>query len=328
MSILRRLGTRLAQMNPSMWRLLRDTCYEFNEDECPRSAAALAYYAIFSLPALLVVVVALAGTFADRTEAAQRIGDFFQEFMGTRVAEQITALLEQTDQRGKGWQSVIGLVMVLLGATGVLSEVQTSLNRAWRVAPDPKQGGIRSFVVKRLLSLLMVAALAVLLLASLVLSWFLAALSSWAKQSDFAWLSSPVLQGLEHVASLAILTLLFAATFRFLPDVRLDWADVGLGGLITALLFVLGKSLLSWYLAWSDPTTAFGTAGSLALVLVWIYYSAMIYLFGAQFTHVYVRSRGKPVVPEPGAQREPARRWVQRAAVLSDWQKSRSGQSS
>jgi membrane protein len=306
-----------------MWRVLRDTCYEFGEDECPRSAAALAYYAIFSLPALLVVIVALAGIFTDRSEAAQRIGDFFREFMGARVAEQISTLLEQTDRRGKGWQSAIGLVMVLLGATGVLSEVQTALNRAWRVAPDPKQGGVRSFIVKRLLSLLMVVAMAALLLASLLLSWFLAAVSAWAQQSSFAWLSSPLLQALEHVASLATLTLLFGATFRFLPDVRLDWSDVGLGGLITALLFVLGKSLLSWYLAWSDPTTAFGTAGSLALVLVWIYYSAMIYLFGAQFTHVYARSRGKRVVPEPGARRQ--RRWVQPAIAVTPWEQARSG---
>ena len=309
-----------------MWRVLRDTCYEFSEDECPRSAAALAYYAIFSLPALLVVIVSLASIFADRAEAMQRIGDFFREFMGPRVAEQIATLLAQTDRQGKGWQSLIGLVMVLIGATGVLSEVQTALNRAWQVAPDPKQGGIRSFFVKRLLSLLMVAAMALLLLASLMLTWFLAALSSWAESTSFAWLSSPLLRTLEHVASLAILTLLFAGTFRFLPDVRLDWSDVLLGGLLTALLFLLGKTLLGWYLAWADPTTAFGAAGSLALVLVWIYYSAMIYLFGAQFTHVYARSRGKRVTPEPGAMPQPTRKWVQSARVITDWQQARSGQ--
>jgi membrane protein len=309
-----------------MWRLLRDTCYEFSEDECPRSAAALAYYAIFSLPALLVVVVSLAGIFADRGEAVQQMSDFFREFMGARVAQQIAGLLEQANQRSKGWQSAVGLLLVALGATGVLSEVQTALNRAWRVAPDPKQGGVRSFLIKRLLSLLMVAAMAALLLASLVLSWFLAAVGAWAQQSSFAWLSSPLLQTLEHIASLAILTLLFAATFRFLPDVRLDWSDVLLGGLITALLFVLGKSLLSWYLAWSDPTTAFGTAGSLALVLVWIYYSAMIYLFGAQFTHVFARSRGKLVTPEPGAARQ--QRKIQPAPAETPWHQARSGQSS
>lgn len=308
-----------------MWRLLRDTCYKFGEDECPRSAAALAYYAIFSLPALLVVVVTLVSLFADRAEAMQRVGDFFQEFMGPRVSEQIVALLEQTDRQGKGWQSAIGLFMVLIGATGVLSEVQTALNRAWQVAPDPKQGSIRTLVVKRLLSLLMVAAMSILLLASLMLSWFLAALSAWAQQASFAWLSSPLLQTVEHIASLAILTLLFAAAFRFLPDVRLDWSDVGLGGLITAFLFVLGKTLLSWYLAWSDPTTAFGTAGSLALVLVWIYYSALIFLFGAEFTHVYASSRGKSVAPEDGARRE--RRWIQPAHELSDWKRAKSGQS-
>lgn len=284
-----------------MWPILRDTCYEFNKDECPRSAAALAFYAIFSLPALLVVVVSLASTVADRAEAMERLGDFLREFMGPRVAEQLIALLVQTDRQGKVWQSAIGLVMLLIGATGVLSEVQTALNRAWQVAPDPQQGGMRSFFVKRLLSLLMVGTMSLLLLASLVLSWFLAALGSWAESSDFAWLSSPLLSAAEHLASLAILTLLFAGTLRFLPDVWLNWSDVFLGGLLTALLFLLGKTLLGWYLAWADPTTAFGTAGSLALVLVWIYYSALIYLFGAEFTHVYARSGGKLISPEPGA---------------------------
>jgi membrane protein len=308
-----------------MWRLLRDTCYEFSEDECPRSAAALAYYAIFSLPALLVLIVTITSAFADRAEVMQRIGDFLREFSGRRVAEQILALLKQTDRHGSGWQSAVGLVMLLIGATGVLSELQTALNRAWQVAPDPKQGGVKAFFVKRLLSLLMVAAMSLLLLASLILSWFLAAIGTWAEGMSFAWLSSPLLQVLEHLLSLAILTLLFAATFRFLPDARLDWSDVALGGLITALLFVLGKTLLSWYLAWADPTTAFGTAGSLALVLVWIYYSAMIYLFGAEFTHVYARSFGKQVTPEQGAMRQQSRRWVQSAIRVTDWQHARTG---
>lgn len=298
-----------------MWPLIRDTIYKFGENECPRSAAALAYYAIFSLPALLVVVVTIAALFADRGEAMDQTSGFLREFTGPRVAGQITDLLEQTDKQGKGWQSIAGLGLLLLGATGVLSELQTSLNHLWHVAPDPKQGGVRTFLMKRLLSLLMVGAMALLLLASLLLSWFLTMVSAWAQETSFAWLSSPLLRTVEQLASLAILTLLFAATFRFLPDVRLDWSDVALGGLITALLFVLGKTLLTWYLAWSDPTTAFGTAGSLALVLVWIYYSTMIFLFGAQFTYVYAHCCGKAVTPLEGATSEAEAKSSARAAA-------------
>jgi membrane protein len=287
-----------------MWRLLRTTCSEFSEDECPRFAAALAYYAIFSLPALLLLVISLAGLFVGDSEAANKVGDFFHEFMGARVAEQITGQLALSGRPSQGWQSGLSALMLLVGATGVLGELQMAINKAWRVAPDPKQGGWRSFIWKRLLSLLMVAAMSLLLLLSLVASWFLAATSAWAKTTGLDSVSSPLLQVLEHAVSLGLLSLLFAAAFRFLPDVRLDWSDVALGGLITALLFAVGKTLLGWYLAWSDPTTPFGATGSLALVLVWIYYSAMIFLFGAEFTKVYADWRGKRVVAQAGAKRE------------------------
>ncbi|MFN0017052.1 MAG: YihY/virulence factor BrkB family protein [Pirellulaceae bacterium] len=288
-----------------MWRLLCTTCNDFIEDECPRFAAALAYYAIFSLPALLLLVISLAGLFVGNSEAAKKIGGFFREFMVARVAEQITSQLELSGQLSQGWQSGLGAVMLLVGATGVLGEVQTALNKVWRVAPDPQQGGWRSFFWKRLLSLLMVAAMSLLLLLSLVASWFLAATGAWAKTTGLESVSSPLFQILEHAVSLGLLSLFFAAAIRFLPDVRLDWSDVALGGLITALLFAVGKTLLCWYLAWSDPTTPFGATGSLALVLVWIYYSAMIFLFGAEFTKVYADWRGKRVLARAGAKREP-----------------------
>jgi len=287
-----------------MWRLLGTTCNDFIEDECPRFAAALAYYAIFSLPALLLLVISLAGLFVGNSEAASKVGGVFREFMGARVAQQITTQLELSGQISQGWQSGLGAVMLLVGATGVLGELQTALNKVWQVAPDPKQGGWRAFFWKRLLSLFMVAAMSLLLLLSLVASWFLAATSAWAQTTGLESVSSPLFQVLEHAVSLGLLSLFFAAAIRFLPDVRLDWSDVALGGLITALLFAVGKTLLGWYLAWSDPTTPFGATGSLALVLVWIYYSAMIFLFGAEFTKVYADWRGKRVVAREGAKRE------------------------
>ena len=284
----------------NLWRIIRQTFLEFNHDECPRLAASLAYYAVFSLPGLLVVVVSLTGLIAGREEATQRATWFFREFMGERAAEQVGAMVAQTGQQGHGLgTSLIGFALLLVGATGVLAELQTALNRAWDVKPDPNES-IRSFLLKRVLSLGLVIGMSLLLLASLVVSWFLAQLTAFA-QTQAVEISPTLLRWIDQLASLAILTVLFAATYRFLPDVRLDWADVWFGAMLTALLFVIGKVLLWMYLAWADPSTAFGAAGSLALVLVWIYYSAMIYYLGAEFTHVLAKSRGKRVVPEQGA---------------------------
>lgn len=285
-----------------MWRMLRDTFSEFSQDECPRLAAALAYYAVFSLPALLVVVVSVAGQFFERDEVVARLNHFLNQFMGERSAEAIAAMLEPASKPTQGFFGPwIGFVMLLVGATGVLSELQTALNRAWEVKPDPKQGGIKAFILKRVASLGMILAIAFLLLVSLVVSWVLAEFSALAQSQAPGWISPTALRIVDQIVSLGIVTLLFAAMFKFLPDVRLDWTDVWAGAVITALLFVVGKVAVSMYLAWADPTTAFGAAGSLALVLVWIYYSGIIFFLGAQFTHVYARSRGRRIKPEEGA---------------------------
>jgi membrane protein len=285
-----------------MWRLLRETFEEFSRDECPRLAAALAYYAVFSLPALLLVVVSIAGLFFEREEVVSRLNDFLGEVMGPRAAQAIGGMVGQANQSGQGkWNSLLGLAMLLFGATGVLSELQTALNRAWQVTPDPQQGGVRAFLLKRVVSLGMVLAIALLLLISMVVSWLLAEFSSLAEAQAPGWVPSQLTRLFDQIVSLAIITLLFAALFKYLPDVRLSWTDVWAGAVITALLFIAGKAGVSMYLAWSDPTTAFGAAGSLALVLVWIYYSGMIFFLGAEFTHVYARSRGRRIEPEEGA---------------------------
>jgi len=285
-----------------VWRLVRETFTEFSEDECPRLAASLAYYAIFSLPALLVVVVSVAGLFFKQEDVAERVTFFFREIMGERGANQIGAMLQHASLPQRSWWgSLVGFGMLLVGATGVLAELQTALNRAWRVKPDPRRGGVQAFLMKRVLSLGMVLGIAFLLLVSLIISWLLTEFSALAQSQAPGWISPGVLHAIDQVGSLAIITLLFAAMLKFLPDVRLDWTDVWAGAVLTALLFVAGKVGLGFYLAWADPTTAFGAAGSLALVLVWIYYSGMIFFLGAEFTHVYARHRGRRAAPEEGA---------------------------
>jgi len=289
-----------------MWRLIQQTFTEFSEDECPRLAAALAYYAVFSLPALLVLIVAVAGVFADQEQVSGRLTSYFDETMGESGARQIQTILKHASQPGRGLvASLIGMVTLVAGATGVLLELQTALNRAWGVEPDPHHGGLKAFVLKRALSLAMVLGIAFLLLVSLVGSWLLSEFSGLVRQWAPDWMSQSLIHAIDVAASLAIITFLFAALLKYLPDVRLAWADVWAGAVLTSLLFVAGKFALGTYLAVSDPTSAFGAAGSLALVLLWIYYSAMIFFLGAEFTQVLAQSRGKRPQPEPGAHKAP-----------------------
>jgi membrane protein len=285
-----------------MLRTIRQTLTEFSQDECPRLAAAMAYYAIFSLPALLVLVVAVAGIVADGEQVGRRLTTFFQESLGQAGAKQIETMLSQASQSGRGWWgSLVGLAMLVVGATGVLVELQTALNRVWGVQPADERGGVRAFLMKRVLSLGMVLGIAFLLLISLVLSWLLGEFGGWMRGWLPTWLSGGVLQGLDVVGSLLVIALLFAAMLKFLPDVRLSWRDVGPGALLSAVLFTVGKYGLSVYLTWSDVTSAYGAAGSLALVMLWIYYSAMIFFLGAEFTQVLATASGRRLAPEPGA---------------------------
>jgi membrane protein len=285
-----------------MLRAIRQTLTEFSQDECPRLAAAMAYYAIFSLPALLVLVVAIAGMVADGEQVGRRLTTFFEQSLGEKGAEQIQTMLSEASQSGRGWLgSAIGVAMLLAGATGVLAELQTALNRVWGVQPADERGGVRGFVMKRVLSLGMVLGIAFLLLVSLVLSWLLGEFGGWMRGWLPKWLSGGVLEGLDVVGSLLVIALLFAAMLKFLPDVRLSWRDVGPGALLSAVLFTLGKYALSVYLTWSDVTSAYGAAGSLAIVMLWIYYSAMIFFLGAEFTQVLTTASGRQMTPEPGA---------------------------
>jgi membrane protein len=190
----------------------------------------------------------------------------------------------------------------MLGATGAFSQLQIALNKAWEVQPDPEQGGVRRFVVRRVLSFGMVLAVAFLLLVSLALS---AALSAFGDvlAGRLAGLSAPALTVLNVALSLSVFTVVFAAIFQVLPDAKVRWRDAWVGAGITTLLFVLGKFLIGFYLGRSDPGQAYGAAGSLAVTLLWIYYSSFILLFGAEFTRAWAEAYGSGVEPEAGAVR-------------------------
>lgn len=290
-----------------MWGLVSETFREFWKDECPRMAAALAYYTIFSLPALLTFTVLVAAMFVDRGEVTARLQSHLEEAMGKAGAEQLQAILAEVRLPGRGqWGWLLGTGILLFGATGALGELQTALNRAWRVEVDLKRGRRWAFLLKRLISLAMLLLVAGLLLASLVASWALSEFSQWIEPNLPPWLSTHVIWGFNATLSLAMVTVLVAAIFKFIPDAHLAWSDVWAGALVTALLFVAGKIALGQYLAVANPATAYGAAGSLALVLLWIYYSAQVLLLGAEFTQVLARRRGRYAQPEEGAKRAPA----------------------
>ena len=285
-----------------MFALLKKTFEEFNRDECPRMAAAMAYYAVFSLPALLVVVISIAGLIAGRDATVASLTSYFEDALGRQGAEQVATMIEQAGKPGRGIvASAIGLVVLLVGASGVMLELQTALNRAWGVAPDPKQSAVQSFIVKRVLSFGMLLGIVFLLLASLVVSWLLNAFANIVNEWAPRWLSANVLEGIHIAAAFAVITLLFAALLKYVPDATVNWNDVWVGAAVTAALFVLGKFALGVYLSYSNVTSTYGAAGSLILILLWVYYSAMILFFGAEFTQVWAARRGHEATPEPGA---------------------------
>jgi len=292
-----------------MWGIVGETFREFIKDECPRLSASLAYYMFFSLPALLVAIVFISGLVLHGQEKAIEEGlrSHFEETIGSKGAEQIISILKHASQpqrSSRGW--IVGSLMLLLGATGALGELQTALNRAWEVEPDPNQGGVRNFLLKRLVSLLFLMCIALLLILSVSVSIGLKGFSHWIDAHPSIFLSSRVIAWLHTLVSLVIVTLLFAAVLRFFPDAKVDWSDVWLGAIVTAGLFWLGQWLLGLYLTWSQPTSAYGAAGSLALLLLWMYYSAMIFFLGAEFTHVVATRRGKRAAPVAGAHRSDA----------------------
>jgi membrane protein len=295
----------MASESRSRFRLLKDTINGFSEDDCPTMAAALSYYTVFSLPPLLVLLLAILGAVVDPRDIQGNIETQMREAMGPAGAGQVRTILANVDRPGAGGMlpTVLSVIALLLGATGVFGQLQAALNKAWGVAPDPTKGGINNMLLKRMFGAGMVLGLAFILLVSLVVSAVLSAFGDRLGRFLPEGLSAPVLEAINFAGSLAVIALLFGAIFKILPDARIAWSDVRVGAVVTALLFVAGKFALGLYLGRSNPGEAFGAAGALALMLVWIYYSSMIVLLGAEFTQAWAEHRGRGITPERGAVR-------------------------
>lgn len=285
--------------------LVKETFREFFDDDAPRLAAALAYYTVFSLPPLLILIIMIAGTLFDAQEVQGRIVQEIGGAMGEQGAAQIRTILEQADRPGSGGplMTVLSIAALLFGATGAFAQLQTALNTAWEVRKDPEKSGLLKTGMKRLLSFGMILVIAFLLLVSLILSALVSQAGGYLAGLLPGGVGTVALQLMELGLSLVVITVLFATIFKVMPDARVPWRDVGLGAVVTAALFVLGKFLLGLYVSRSDPGSAYGAAGSLAIVLIWVYYSALILFLGAEFTQVWARRRGSGIQPDDDAVR-------------------------
>lgn len=278
--------------------LLVTTGREIADDDVPSLSAAIAYYTVFSLPPLLVVIVGVAGAVFGPDAVQEALTGQASGLIGPDAADAIEGMIANASDLGTGIGSKLaGLAALLFGASGAFGELQKALNRAWEVTPEDT-GGLKGLVVKRLLSFGLVLTIAFLLLVSLAVSAVLSAVGDAASALAPSDLTRALVQVANVVVSLGVITVLFAALFKWLPDADIAWHDVLVGAFVTAILFTLGKTLIGLYLGTANPGSAFGAAGSLALILVWIYYSALILLAGAEFTQAWTQHHGGRIVPD------------------------------
>jgi membrane protein len=282
------------------WELVKQTGSEWSADKVPRLGAALAYYTVFSLAPLLLLVLAAASWLFGADAAQGRIVSELEHTVGRQVAEAVQQILKNNHQGAGGViATVIGLTTLFLGASGVFVELQDALNSIWKVAPKPGRT-LRAMIRDRLFSFTAVLGTGFLLIVSLVVSAAISALATYWTPAVLPG-GAILWQTIETVVSFALITALFALINKVLPDVQIAWREVWLGSALTALLFTAGKFGLGLYLAKSGAVSSFGAAGSLVLILIWVYYSAQILLFGAEFIRVHSRWRGVAARPTANA---------------------------
>jgi len=274
-----------------MMELVRETVNAWLDDYAPSMGAALSYYTLFSLGPLLLLVIGVAGFAfnADTTRGAVVVQ--LQRVIGADGAAAIQDLLKSAHGQTEGViASIVGTVTLLIGATSILAELQSDLDRVWRAPLKARPAGLKGLLRTRLLSFGLIVSIGFLLLVSLVISAGLAAFGKWYGAWFPGWVIT--LQIVDQIVSLAFVTALFALMYRILPSVHVAWRDVLLGAFVTAALFTIGKFLIGLYLGKAGVTSAFGAAGSVVVLLVWVFYSAQIFLLGAEFTWLYAHSHG------------------------------------
>ena len=280
--------------------LIKQTYIAFDDDRGLKLSAALAYYTIFSIAPMLIVLIAITGIFYGQEAVQGKIFSQLNDFIGNDSAAQIQDILKQMQLSGKSTFAIItGIVTLIIGASGVFIEIQDSINLIWRVKAKPKRGWVK-LIVDRVLSLSMIGSLGFLLIVSLIINGMVLALSDILTRF-LPDITLVVIQVLNQGITLAVLVTLFSIIYKVLPDVEITWKDVIAGAIFTSILFMLGKFLIGLYIGNSSIASVYGAAGSFLLVIVWVYYSAAILYFGAEFTQVYAHHHKGHIKPSKHA---------------------------
>ncbi len=319
----------------NIWILIKAAGSSWVDDYAQSMGAALAYYTMFSIAPLLLIVISIAGLIFGAEAARGEIVGQLHGLMGPQGAEAVQGLLESVSRPAESiTATLIGGVLLLVGATTVFGELQDAMDRIWR-APKRDKGGVWSLLRARLLSFGMIMGIGFLLIVSLVVSAALAALKKWWGPLFVGW--EILANSINFLVSFLFITVLFAMIYKFMPRVKVAWADVWIGASVTALLFTVGKFLIGLYIGKSGMTSGFGAAGSLVAVLVWVYYSAQIFLMGAEFTWAYALTFGSrkeqpvpaaaPVIPGQATKMRPAKNMIEakKAAVAEELEKKDEG---
>lgn len=279
-----------------LWRVLKHSFTGFSDDNVMKLSASLAYYTVFSMGPLLIVIIYLCSLFFGREAIEGSIYGQIESFVGGDTAKQVQDIIKNASINDKGnVAAVIGVITLLIGATTVFAEIQDSINSIWGIKPKPKKGWLK-ILINRLLSFSVIVSLGFILLVSLGISYLVEALSESLSRA-FPDVTVIVFYVINQVLSFVVISSLFAVIFKVLPDAKIKWRDVRSGAIATALLFMMGKFAISFYIGQSEVGSTYGAAGSLVVLLVWVYYSSIILYVGAEFTKAYAVEFGTAIHP-------------------------------
>jgi membrane protein len=280
----------------NIWALLKETYLEFIDNNSFQKGAALAYYTIFSLPPMLIIIISAAGYFFGEQAVSGEIYFYIKELIGAEGAYSVQKMVENVNEFGDfNIAAIIGVTALFIAATGVFISLQDSLNEIWYVKPIPKRGYLK-LIFDRVLSFGMILTIAIILLLSLLANAILVAIGDFLTARFSGWVVY-VLHTANFLSAFLLMSFLFACIYKFLPDAKIKWRDVGVGALVTSLLFVLFRELIGFYLGNNDVGSVYGAAGSIIVILTWVFFTSQIIFFGAVFTFVYSRKFGFNIYP-------------------------------
>lgn len=289
-----------------IWKIFKDSVIDFWQAEPMSHAAAIAFYTIFSLPAVLIIIISIAGSFFGEESVRQELYSSVNQMVGQESADRVKTIIENTSiAKPSTVANLIGIGILLFSATTVFTILQHALNQIWRVMEKPERSSIIKLAIDRGISFFMVILLGAIMAASFLIDTALVLINEYL---DSSLPENALILDLDYffkmgnyLLSSVVITLVFASIFKILPDVKVKWKDVLIGAVVTTLLFVLGKYLMGLYLESSSMTSAYGAAGSLVVLLMWVYYSAFIILYGANFTKIHAKYSGRPTIPSKRA---------------------------